>query len=124
MLSASSKNNAIQLLFNFDSGVLAWGDPALDVTTQVIAQVGKEAAPAKDASPAKRRDAPRPSSRAANPRSGMWVKGRQWLARKIGRSPGPQLYRGACGQCHGDIRTYRSVRATRKPTLSRIWFGK
>ena len=47
------KDNAIQLLFNFDSGVLAWGDPALDVTPQVIAQVGEEAAPAKDATPAK-----------------------------------------------------------------------
>ena len=37
------KDNAIQLLFNFDSGVLAWGDPALDVTTQVIAAVERPA---------------------------------------------------------------------------------
>jgi Skp family chaperone for outer membrane proteins len=42
-----TKDNAIQLLFNFDSGVLAWGDPALDVTDQVISQVGKDAAVAK-----------------------------------------------------------------------------
>src|SRR4029453_17750092 len=41
------KDNAIQLLFNFDSGVLAWGDPTLDVTDQVISQVGKETAAAK-----------------------------------------------------------------------------
>jgi Skp family chaperone for outer membrane proteins len=30
------KDNAIQLLFNFDSGVLAWGDPSLDVTNQIV----------------------------------------------------------------------------------------
>jgi Skp family chaperone for outer membrane proteins len=41
------KDNAIQLLFNFDSGVLAWGDPSLDITDQVINQVGKETAVAK-----------------------------------------------------------------------------
>jgi Skp family chaperone for outer membrane proteins len=36
------KDNAIQLLFNFDSGVLAWGDPGLDVTKQVIARVDED----------------------------------------------------------------------------------
>lgn len=34
-------DNAIQLLFNFDSGVLAWGDPALDVTGQIVSEVEK-----------------------------------------------------------------------------------
>jgi len=33
------KDNAIQLLFNFDSGVLAWGDPSLDVTDQIVTVV-------------------------------------------------------------------------------------
>lgn len=33
------KDNAIQLLFNFDSGVLAWGDPSLDVTGQILTLV-------------------------------------------------------------------------------------
>jgi outer membrane protein len=33
------KDNGIQLLFNFDSGVLAWGDPALDVTPLIIKHV-------------------------------------------------------------------------------------
>jgi Skp family chaperone for outer membrane proteins len=33
------KDNGIQLLFNFDSGVLAWGDPALDVTSQILKHV-------------------------------------------------------------------------------------
>ena len=37
------KDNAIQLLFNFDSGVLAWGDPALDVTNQVITHIDQSA---------------------------------------------------------------------------------
>jgi Skp family chaperone for outer membrane proteins len=30
------KDNGIELLFNFDSGVLAWGDPSLDVTSQIL----------------------------------------------------------------------------------------
>lgn len=38
------KDNGIQLLFNFDSGVLVWGDPALDVTSQVIIQVEQASA--------------------------------------------------------------------------------
>lgn len=33
------KDNGIELLFNFDSGVLAWGDPSLDVTTQILRHV-------------------------------------------------------------------------------------
>ena len=33
------KDNGIQLLFNFDSGVLAWGDPALDVTADILKHV-------------------------------------------------------------------------------------
>ncbi len=33
------KDNAIQLLFNFDSGVLAWGEPSLDVTNQIVTLV-------------------------------------------------------------------------------------
>lgn len=33
------KDNGIQLLFNFDSGVLAWGDPSLDVTPQILKHV-------------------------------------------------------------------------------------
>ena len=39
------KDNGIQLLFNFDSGVLTWGDPALDVTNQVIRHLEQTAAP-------------------------------------------------------------------------------
>jgi Skp family chaperone for outer membrane proteins len=38
------KDNAIELLFNFDSGVLAWGDPSLDVTNQILKVI--EAQPA------------------------------------------------------------------------------
>ena len=30
------KDNGIELLFNFDSGVLAWGDPSLDVTPMIL----------------------------------------------------------------------------------------
>ncbi len=33
------KDNGIQLLFNFDSGVLAWGDPVLDVTPEILKHV-------------------------------------------------------------------------------------
>jgi outer membrane protein len=33
------KDNGIQLLFNFDSGVLAWGDPSLDVTSEILKHV-------------------------------------------------------------------------------------
>jgi Skp family chaperone for outer membrane proteins len=33
------KDNGIQLLFNFDSGVLPWGDPSLDVTGQILKHV-------------------------------------------------------------------------------------
>jgi Skp family chaperone for outer membrane proteins len=33
------KDNGIQLLFNFDSGVLAWGDPSLDVTGLILKHV-------------------------------------------------------------------------------------
>jgi Skp family chaperone for outer membrane proteins len=33
------KDNGIELLFNFDSGVLAWGDPSLDVTPQILKHV-------------------------------------------------------------------------------------
>ena len=33
------KDNGIELLFNFDSGVLAWGDPSLDVTSQILKHV-------------------------------------------------------------------------------------
>ena len=33
------KDNGIQLLFNFDSGVLAWGDPSLDVTPLILKHV-------------------------------------------------------------------------------------
>ena len=33
------KDNGIQLLFNFDSGVLAWGDPSLDVTSDILKHV-------------------------------------------------------------------------------------
>jgi Skp family chaperone for outer membrane proteins len=36
------KDNGIELLFNFDSGVLAWGDPALDVTRQVIVHIDQD----------------------------------------------------------------------------------
>ena len=39
------KDNAIQLLFNFDSGVLMWGEPSLDVTNQIVKLVEGEAAP-------------------------------------------------------------------------------
>ena len=38
------KDNGIELLFNFDSGVLAWGDPSLDVSAQILKHV--ESAPA------------------------------------------------------------------------------
>ena len=38
------KDNGIQLLFNFDSGVLAWGDPALDVTLDILKHVESPAA--------------------------------------------------------------------------------
>jgi Skp family chaperone for outer membrane proteins len=41
------KDNGIQLLFNFDSGVLAWGDPSLDVTSEILKHV--EAPPAAGA---------------------------------------------------------------------------
>lgn len=40
------KDNGIELLFNFDSGVLAWGDPSLDVTTLILKHV-ESPAPAK-----------------------------------------------------------------------------
>ena len=40
------KDNGIQLLFNFDSGVLAWGDPSLDVTLEILKHV-ENPAPAK-----------------------------------------------------------------------------
>lgn len=33
------KDNGIELLFNFDSGVLAWGDPSLDVTAEILKHV-------------------------------------------------------------------------------------
>jgi Skp family chaperone for outer membrane proteins len=33
------KDNGIRLLFNFDSGVLAWGDPTLDVTSEILKHV-------------------------------------------------------------------------------------
>lgn len=33
------KDGGIELLFNFDSGVLAWGDPALDVTSEILKHV-------------------------------------------------------------------------------------
>ena len=33
------KDNGIELLFNFESGVLVWGDPSLDVTTQSLKHV-------------------------------------------------------------------------------------
>ena len=33
------KDNGIELLFNFDSGVLAWGDPSLDVTPLILKHV-------------------------------------------------------------------------------------
>ena len=33
------KDNAIQLLFNFDSGVLAWGEPSMDVTSQIVTSI-------------------------------------------------------------------------------------
>jgi Skp family chaperone for outer membrane proteins len=36
------KDNAIQLLFNFDSGVLVWGEPSLDVTNQIIKLIEAE----------------------------------------------------------------------------------
>ncbi|HJP61686.1 MAG TPA: OmpH family outer membrane protein [Gemmatimonadaceae bacterium] len=39
------KDNGIQLLFNFDSGVLTWGDPALDVTNQVIRHLEQSVVP-------------------------------------------------------------------------------
>lgn len=39
------KDNGIQLLFNFDSGVLAWGDPALDVTSEILKHVESPPAP-------------------------------------------------------------------------------
>jgi Skp family chaperone for outer membrane proteins len=38
------KDNGIELLFNFDSGVLAWGDPSLDVTSQIVKHVENPAA--------------------------------------------------------------------------------
>ena len=38
------KDNGIELLFNFDSGVLAWGDPALDVTSEILKHVETPAA--------------------------------------------------------------------------------
>jgi Skp family chaperone for outer membrane proteins len=38
------KDNGIQLLFNFDSGVLSWGDPALDVTPEIVKHVENPAA--------------------------------------------------------------------------------
>ena len=40
------KDNAIQLLFNFDSGVLAWGEPSLDVTNQIVKLIEVEPAQA------------------------------------------------------------------------------
>lgn len=39
------KDNAIQLLFNFDSGVLAWGEPSLDMTNQILKIIESEPAP-------------------------------------------------------------------------------
>jgi Skp family chaperone for outer membrane proteins len=36
------KDNAIELLFNFDSGVLVWGDPSLDVTNQILKLIEAE----------------------------------------------------------------------------------
>ncbi len=36
------QDNAIQLLFNFDSGVLAWGEPSLDVTNQIVRLIETE----------------------------------------------------------------------------------
>jgi Skp family chaperone for outer membrane proteins len=41
------KDNAIELLFNFDSGVLAWGDPSLDVTNQILKWIEAEPAGSK-----------------------------------------------------------------------------
>ena len=41
------KDNAIQLLFNFDSGVLAWGEPSLDVTNQIVKLIEAEQAQPK-----------------------------------------------------------------------------
>jgi Skp family chaperone for outer membrane proteins len=38
------KDNGIQLLFNFDSGALAWGDPSLDVTGLILKHVESPAA--------------------------------------------------------------------------------
>ena len=38
------KDNGIQLLFNFDSGVLAWGEPSLDVTSEILKHVESPAA--------------------------------------------------------------------------------
>ena len=38
------KDNGIQLLFNFDSGVLAWGEPSLDVTGEILKHVESPAA--------------------------------------------------------------------------------
>ena len=40
------KDNGIELLFNFDSGVLAWGDPSLDMTSQILRLV-ENSPPAK-----------------------------------------------------------------------------
>jgi Skp family chaperone for outer membrane proteins len=40
------KDNAIQLLFNFDSGVLAWGEPSMDVTNQIVKLIETEPAQA------------------------------------------------------------------------------
>ena len=39
------KDNAIQLLFNFDSGVLAWGEPSLDMTNQIVKIIESEQLP-------------------------------------------------------------------------------
>jgi Skp family chaperone for outer membrane proteins len=33
------KDNGIELLFNFDSGILVWGDPGLDVTSEILKHV-------------------------------------------------------------------------------------
>ena len=41
------QDNAIQLLFNFDSGVLAWGEPSLDVTNQIVKLIEAEQAQPK-----------------------------------------------------------------------------
>ena len=41
------QDNAIQLLFNFDSGVLAWGEPSLDVTNQIVTLIEAEQAQPK-----------------------------------------------------------------------------